>query len=76
MSLPKKLLNEFAEVLMDLGYRSRSKGIRDALNGYIVRYQWMNKMEGGRTTTLSIIYDHKRGVIDEICDIQHHYRGT
>lgn len=48
MSLPKKLLNEFDEVLKDRGYQSRSKGIRDALKDYIVRYQWMNEMEGDR----------------------------
>ena len=35
MSLPKKLLAEFDEVLKDRGYQSRSKGIRDALSDYI-----------------------------------------
>ncbi len=48
MSLPKKLLAEFDEVLKDRGYQSRSKGIRDALSDYILRYQWMNEMEKGR----------------------------
>ena len=44
MSLPKKILNEFDDVLKDRGYHSRSKGIRDALQDYILRYQWMNEM--------------------------------
>ena len=35
MSLPKKLLSDFDEVLKDRGYQSRSKGIRDALQDYI-----------------------------------------
>ena len=48
MSLPKKLLSDFDEVLKERGYQSRSKGIRDALQDYIVRYQWMNSMEGQR----------------------------
>ena len=48
MSLPKKLLADFDEVLKDRGYQSRSKGIRDALQDYIVRYQWMKAMEGKR----------------------------
>ena len=52
MSIPKELLNEFDEVLRDRGYQSRSKGIRDALKDYIVRYRWMNEMEGERTGTL------------------------
>ena len=42
MSLPNKLLADFDEVLKDRGYQSRSKGIRDALQDYILRYQWMN----------------------------------
>ena len=46
MSLPKKLLADFDEVLKERGYQSRSKGIRDALQDYIVRHQWMNEMEG------------------------------
>lgn len=39
MSLPRKLLKEFDEILHDRGYNSRSKGIRDALEDYIIRYQ-------------------------------------
>ena len=58
MSLPKKLLAEFDEVLKDRGYQSRSKGIRDALSDYILRYQWMNEMEGQRVGVITIIYDH------------------
>ena len=55
MSLPKKLLNEFDEVLKDRGYQSRSKGIRDALKHYIVRYQWMKEMEGDRIGIIAVI---------------------
>ena len=36
MSLPKKLLAEFDEVLKDRGYQSRSKGIRDALSSQVL----------------------------------------
>ena len=34
MSLPKKLLADFDEVLKERGYQSRSKGIRDALHDH------------------------------------------
>jgi CopG family nickel-responsive transcriptional regulator len=75
MSLPKKLLNEFDEVLKDRGYQSRSKGIRDALKDYIVRYQWMNDMEGDRIGILAVIYDHHyTGVMEDLTDIQHDFR--
>jgi len=54
ISLPKELLDEFDEVLRDRHYHSRSKGIRDAMKDYIVRYKWMNEMEGERVGTFII----------------------
>jgi len=75
MSLPKKLLNEFDGVLKDRGYQSRSKGIRDALRDYIVRYQWMNEMQGERIGIITVIYDHHyTGVMEDITEIQHDYK--
>ncbi|HMK53916.1 MAG TPA: nickel-responsive transcriptional regulator NikR [Methanobacteriaceae archaeon] len=75
MSLPRKLLNEFDEVLKDRGYQSRSKGIRDALKDYIIRYKWMNEIEGQRIGVLSVIYDHHyTGVMEELTEIQHNFR--
>ena len=75
MSLPNKLLNEFDDVLRDRGYQSRSKGIRDALKDYILRYQWMNEMSGERVGVITIIYDHHYvGVMEAITDIQHDFR--
>ena len=75
MSLPKKLLADFDEVLKDRGYQSRSKGIRDALKDYIVRYQWMNEMEGDRIGVITVIYDHYyTGVMENLAEVQHDYR--
>lgn len=76
MSLPKKLLNEFDGVLKERGYQGRSKGIRDALKDYIVRYQWMNEMEGERVGFVTVIYDpHYAGVLEDLMDVQHKYRN-
>jgi len=75
MSLPKNLLKEFDEVLQDRGYNSRSKGIRDALNDYILRYQWMREMKGERTGTIAVIFEyHYTGVLEYLADIQHEFR--
>lgn len=77
MSLPKKLLGEFDEVLKDRGYQSRSKGIRDALKDYIVRYQWMNEMEGERIGVIAVIYNHHyTGVMENLTDVQHDFRNN
>ena len=75
MSLPTKLLYDFDEVLKDRGYKSRSKGIRDALNDYIVRYQWMNEMEGERIGIITVIYDHYfTGEMEALAETQHDFR--
>lgn len=75
MSLPRKLLGEFGEVLRDRGYNSRSKGIRDALDDYIIRYQWMQEMEGERMGTIAVIFEyHYTGVLKDLADIQHDFR--
>lgn len=75
MSLPKKLLNDFDEVLKDRGYNSRSKGIRDAIQDYIVRYEWMNEMEGDRIGILAVIYDHHyTGIMEDFNNLEHEFR--
>lgn len=75
MSLPKKLLAEFDEVLHDRGYNSRSKGIRDALKDYIVRYKWMKDMEGEKVRIVAVIYEHTyTGVMEDLTTIQHQFR--
>jgi CopG family nickel-responsive transcriptional regulator len=75
MSLPKKLLADFDDVLKNRNYQSRSKGIRDALKDYIVRYQWMNEMEGDRIGVITVIYDHYyTGVMENLAEVQHEYR--
>ncbi|GAA5819816.1 MAG: nickel-responsive transcriptional regulator NikR [Methanobrevibacter sp.] len=75
MSLPKKLLADFDDVLKNRNYQSRSKGIRDALKDYIVRYQWMNEMEGDRIGVITVIYDHYyTGVMESLAEVQHEYR--
>lgn len=75
MSLPKELLKDFDEVLNDRGYQSRSKGIRDALKDYIIRYRWMQDMERERIGILSVISDHqKTGVIKNLTEIQNNFQ--
>jgi CopG family nickel-responsive transcriptional regulator len=74
MSIDSKLLGDFDEVLHDRGYQSRSKGIRDALKDYLLRYQWMNEMEGDRIGIIAVIYDHHSiGVMEDLTNVQHEY---
>lgn len=74
MSLPKELLEDFDEVLKDRGYQSRSKGIRDALNDYILRHKWLSEMEGDRIGIITVIYDYKHtGIMEDLIHIQNDF---
>jgi CopG family nickel-responsive transcriptional regulator len=75
MSLSKKLLNEFDEVLNERGYNSRSKGIRDALKDYIIRYHWMKNLKGDKIGIITVIYDHYQSIVlEDLANIQHRFR--
>lgn len=75
MSLTKKLLEELDEVLEDRKYPSRSKGIRDALKDYIIRYKWMKEMEWKRIGVISVIYNQNSpNALENLTDIQHNFR--
>lgn len=74
VKISPKLLEEFDKILQDRGYESRSKGIRDAIKDYILRYQWMNEIEGEKFGIISVIYDHPFvGARKDITNIQHDY---
>lgn len=71
MSLPRDLLKEFDDVTNDRGYNSRSKGIRDALKDYIVRYNWMNEMEGEYMGTMTLVYNPQYGgVLEDLNNVK------
>ncbi|HTY14107.1 MAG TPA: nickel-responsive transcriptional regulator NikR [Methanoregulaceae archaeon] len=72
ISLPKKLLDKFDEIINYRGYSSRSEGIRDAIRSYITYYQWMADVKGERQGVITMIYDHgQRGLLATLADIQH-----
>lgn len=74
MSLPENLLEEFDKVLSDRGYTARSKGIRAALNDYILRNKGLNKTEGEKIGIISVVYDYDyKGVIEKVANIQHEF---
>lgn len=75
ISLPRKFLHDFDEVLHARGYKSRSKGIRDAVKDYMLRYQWMHEMEGNRVGIMTVFYDpNSKGVLERLADIEHEHR--
>jgi CopG family nickel-responsive transcriptional regulator len=76
ISLPENLLNKFDEIILHRGYSSRSEGVRDAIRSYIVNFEWMSDVEGGRVGVITIVYNHsQRGLADNLTEIQHDLGG-
>ncbi|ABR56759.1 nickel-responsive transcriptional regulator NikR [Methanococcus aeolicus] len=74
ISLPTKLLGEFDEIIGDRGYASRSEAIRDSIRDYIIKHKWIHSLEGERSGTITIIYDHHASdLMERITTIQHDY---
>ncbi|AUB54911.1 nickel-responsive regulator [Methanobacterium subterraneum] len=74
VKISSKLLEEFDEVLHDGGYKSRSKGMRHALKDYILRYQWINEIEGERIGIITVIQDrHFVGAMEDLINVQQDY---
>jgi len=76
ISLPENLLNKFDEIILQRGYSSRSEGVRDAIRGYIVNFEWMSDVQGERVGVITIVYSHsQRGLEDNLTEIQHDFGG-
>ncbi len=74
ITLPKKLLSEFDEILEETGYSSRSEGIRDALRNYIMENNSLKGLKGDVAGTITMIYDHdEHGTLEKLTEFQHEF---
>ena len=60
VSLPSNLLDKFDKIIRGRRYSSRSEGIRDAIRGYIIEYEWMERESGEEIAVITYTYDHNR----------------
>ena len=73
ISIPKDLMEKFDEVVRALGYDSRSKALRDAIQLFITTHSWRTG-KGNVVGVFTIIYNHEvSGTEDELSDIQHKF---
>ncbi|RLI35111.1 nickel-responsive transcriptional regulator NikR [Candidatus Bathyarchaeota archaeon] len=71
VSINPELLKSFDEVIVEKGYRTRSKAIRDLIRSFIVEREW-ERAEGEVMGSLTILYDHEvKGIVERLIDIQH-----
>ena len=71
ITISPSILEEFDRVVHDVGYRSRSKAVRDALLNFIAR-QKMLRGKGTRAGSITIVYDY-RDPTNELTSLKHRY---
>ncbi len=73
ISLEKKLIDDFDELIKRKKYQNRSEAIRDLIRKELVRHEWQsNTSEVAAAITL--VYDHhQHGLSQKITHLQHDY---
>jgi len=73
IAIPINLAKEFESIMKALGYSSRSKAIRDAIQLFITIHKW-SSTTGEVAGAILTLYDHEElGVEERLTDIQHEY---
>jgi len=73
VSVPDNVMKEFEEISKELGYRSRSRAVQDAVQLFIAMNKWM-RFEGDIAGCIVILYDHEvHDVEGRLTDVQHNY---
>jgi len=74
ITLPSDLLNQLDVVSRSIGYKKRSKAIRDSINAFISDYKSLRGEKGKRAGTITFVYEHERPKIsDLLTGIQHRF---
>lgn len=74
VTFPPDLLREFDEIIIKMGYESRSKAIQDAVRLYVSEKKWLGEEEADKTGVLLMVYDHEvKGLESELTEAQHHH---
>ena len=72
VSMDENLLEKFDTLIKEKGYENRSEAIRDFVREQLVSEEWKTE-KGEKVGTVTLVYNHhKRGLSDELNEIQHH----
>ena len=74
VTFPPELLNEFDQIINNVGYESRSKAIQDAVRLFVSERKWLKGDRTNQTGVLLMVYDHHtKRVESELVETQHHH---
>jgi len=77
VTFPPELLKDLDETIEEMGYKSRSKAIQDAVTSFVIEQRLLHKQKGKKAGVLVMVYDHDvKGLEDELIKAQHHHRNV
>jgi CopG family nickel-responsive transcriptional regulator len=74
VTFPPDLLTDLDDVIVKMGYESRSKAIQDAVRLFVSEKKWLREENRDQTGILLMIYDHEvTGLDGELTEVQHEH---
>jgi len=74
VSLPSDVVELIDKYMGDLGVKSRSKLLAEAVRTFIFDRMWMRKVKGEVLGAFIVLYDEKRGeTVKRLIDLQHEF---
>jgi CopG family nickel-responsive transcriptional regulator len=76
VTFPPELLRDLDVVITDVGYKSRSKAIHDAVRAFVNEQKWLADAEGKKVGSITMIYNHEmRQLESDLTDTQHQFES-
>jgi CopG family nickel-responsive transcriptional regulator len=76
VTFPPDLLGELDRATSEMGCKSRSKVINDAVRAFVNEQEWLADVRGNRVGSITMIYNHElRELEADLTDTQHEFKS-
>ena len=75
VSMEKKLLEDFDELISRKEYTNRSEAVRDLIRDRLVEEEWRTEKKEMIGTVTLVYNHHTRRLSDTLTDLQHHFHS-
>lgn len=76
VSLEPELVEAFERYISQNNYPNRSEALRILIKKALVEDEWLKDLKSAVAGIIILIYDHhRRGLVDKLLNIQHHFTG-
>lgn len=77
VTFPPDLLKNLDKVVMDMGYKSRSKAIHDSVRTFVNQQKWLADVIGNKVGAITMMYNHEmRELESDLTDTQHQFESV